>query len=171
VLDLYAGGRVLLTGTELSEAEMTRADGTAALIERYLAIVENDGYERFGELLTDDCTFTLMPIGRTWSGREEVMSAVMAAGSSRTHDSQSKVNITNWFTNNEYLVVEYEHGALVGGVRLKIDGYCWVFHIRDGQFDSMREYINPSSVAMSMLISPALRVLPLLARWRRRPNG
>jgi hypothetical protein len=83
-------------GTELNEAEMTRADGAAALIERYLAIVENDDYEGFGELLTDDCTFTLMPISRTWSGRDDVMSAVMAAGSSRTHDSRSKVNITNW---------------------------------------------------------------------------
>ncbi|MCW2649269.1 MAG: nuclear transport factor 2 family protein [Mycobacterium sp.] len=96
------------------------------------------------------------------------MSAVMAAGSSRTHDSQSKINITNWFTNNEYLVVEYEHAALVGGVRLRIDGYCWVFHIRDGRFESMREYINPSSAVVSMSLSLVLRALPLLARWRPR---
>jgi hypothetical protein len=75
-------------------------DAVPKLIERYLDIVANDDYERFGELLTHDCTFTLMPIGRTWRGREDVMSAVMAAGSSRTHDCQSKVNITNWFTNN-----------------------------------------------------------------------
>jgi hypothetical protein len=109
-----------------------------------------------------------MPIGRTWRGREDVMSAVMAAGSSRTHDSQSKINITNWFTNNEYLVVEYEHAALVGGVRLRIDGYCWVFHIRDGRFESMREYINPSSAVVSMSLSLVLRALPLLARWRPR---
>jgi uncharacterized protein (TIGR02246 family) len=136
------------------------------LIERYLAIVADDDYERFGELLTDDCTFTLMPIGHAWRGRDNVMSAVMAAGSRRTHDSQSKVTITNWFTNNEYLVVEYEHGALVGGVRVKIDGYCWVFHIRDGRFDSMREYINPSSAGTSILLSLVLRAYPLLARWR-----
>src|ERR1700738_3182720 len=96
-------------------------DAVPKLIERYLDIVANDDYERFGELLTNDCTFTLMPIGRTWRGRADVMSAVMAAGSSRTHDSQSKVNITNWFTNNEYLVVEYEHAAVVSGIRLKID--------------------------------------------------
>jgi hypothetical protein len=107
---------------------VTETDGavTNHLIERYLAIVANDDYERFGELLTDDCSFTLMPIGRTWRGRNNVMSAVMAAGSRRTHDSRLKVNITNWFTNNEYLVVEYEHAALVRGVRVKIDGYCWV---------------------------------------------
>jgi uncharacterized protein (TIGR02246 family) len=92
------------------------------LIKRYLAIVANDDYERFGALLTDDCSFTLMPIGHTWSGRDNVMSAVMAAGRRRAHDSRSKVNITNWFNSDEYLVVEYAHDALVGGVRVKIDG-------------------------------------------------
>jgi hypothetical protein len=102
-----------------------------------------------------------MPIGHTWRGRDNVMSAVMAAGSRRTHDSQSKVSITNWFTNNEYLVVEYEHGALVGGVRVKIGGYCCVFHIRDGRFVSMREYINPSSAGTSILLSLVLRAYRL----------
>ena len=43
---------------------MPETDGAVTrLIERYLAIVTDDDYERFGELLTDDCTFTLMPIG------------------------------------------------------------------------------------------------------------
>jgi hypothetical protein len=106
---------------------MTETDGAVTnLIERYSTIVADDDYERFGELLTEDCSLTLMPIGHTWTGRDNVMSAVMAAGSRRTHDSQSKVKVTNWFASNEYLVVEYEHGALVGGVRVNIDGYCWV---------------------------------------------
>jgi ketosteroid isomerase-like protein len=149
---------------------VTEADGvvTNRLIQRYLAIVATDDYEQFGELLTDDCRFTLMPIGHTWRGRNNVMSAVMAAGNRRTHDSRSKVNITNWFTNNEYLVVEYEHAARVRGIPVKIDGYCWVFHIRDGRFDSMREYINPSNAGMSILLSLVLRAYPLLARRRAR---
>lgn len=146
---------------------MTDTDGAVKnLIERYLAIVTNDDYEQFGELLSDDCTFTLMPIGHTWRGRRDVMRAVMAAGRRRTHDSRSRVNVTNWFTNDEYLVVEYDHGALVGGIRVKIDGYCWVFHIRDGRFDLMREYINPSNAATSLLLSLVLRAYPCLARWR-----
>jgi uncharacterized protein (TIGR02246 family) len=153
-----------LRGADVAENGSTVTN----LIERYLAIVANDDYERFAELLTDDCSFTLMPIGHTWRGSDDVMSAVMAAGRSRTHDSRSKVNITNWFTNDEYLVVEYKQSALVGGVRVKIDGYCWVFHIRDGRFDSMREYINPSNPATGILLSLALRTYPLLARWRAR---
>src|SRR6201998_3819565 len=146
---------------------MTETDGAVAnLIERYLTIVADDDYERFGELLTDDCSFTLMPIGHTWTGRDKVMSAVMAAGSRRTHDSQSKVKVTNWFANNEYLVVEYQHGALVGGVVVNIAGYCWGFDVRDG--DSMREYINPSGAGTSVLLNLVLRAYPLLARWRAR---
>src|ERR1700745_1616782 len=131
---------------------MTETDGAVTnLIERYLTIVADDDYERFGELLTEDCSLTLMPIGHTWTGRDNVMSAVMAAGSRRPHGSQSKVKVTNWFANNEYLVVEYEHGALVGGVRVNIHGYCWVFHVRDG--DSRREYIDRSGAGTSLLFN------------------
>jgi len=167
---MAAGAPLRFDSTDrLREADVTDTDGAATnLIERYLAIVADDDYERFGELLTDDCSFTLMPIGHTWSGRDNVMNAVMAAGRSRTHDRRCGVNVTNWFTDGEYLVVEYEHGALVGGIRVKIDGYCWVFHIRHGRFDSMREYINPSNPATSVLLSFVLRAYPFLAQWRAR---
>ncbi len=35
------------------------------LIQTYLEIVATDNYEHFGTLLTEDCTFSLMPIGHT----------------------------------------------------------------------------------------------------------
>ena len=86
-----------------------------------------------------------------------------------TEACRRKVDITTWFTNDEHLVVEYEHAALVGGVRVKIDGYCSVFHIRDARFDSKRRsYINPSNPATSILLSLVLRAYPFLARWRAR---
>jgi hypothetical protein len=47
-------------------------------------------------------------------------------------------------------------------------GAGWVFHIRDARFDSMREYINPSNPATSILLSLVLRAYPFLARWRAR---
>jgi ketosteroid isomerase-like protein len=142
------------------------------LIERYLEIVANDDYAAFGELLTDDCEFRLMPTGHVWKGRERVMNVVTAAGGSRAHDDRSKVEVTNWFTNDEYLVVEYEHSAIVARLlHFRIDGYCWVFHIRDGRFDSMREYINPGGLVTTLLLSLALRALPLLSRLRARRSG
>ncbi|MFD0366067.1 nuclear transport factor 2 family protein [Nocardia sp. GCM10030253] len=144
---------------------MTSSDaGSEDLIERYLEVVANHDYERFGELLTDDCEFTLVPIGHTWRGRADVVGALTVSGNTNSHNGRSMVQITNWFTNDEYVVVEYERGAIVGGVRLNIDGYCWIAHIRDGRFDSIREYINPSNPGIAILLSFVLRGYPRLTR-------
>jgi ketosteroid isomerase-like protein len=137
-----------------------------SLVDRYFEIVANDSYETFGELITDDCTFSLMPIGRTFHGRTDVMAFVQMAGGRRAHDQRSRVTITNWFAADEYLVVEYAHRAIINPfrVRITIDGYCWIFHIRDGKFDAIREYINPSKLSTGLLLSFVMRIAVLLKR-------
>jgi ketosteroid isomerase-like protein len=144
------------------------SEATRRLVAKYLEIVATDDYGQFGDLLTDDCTFSLMPIGRTFTGREDVMAFTSRAGGSRTHDERSKVTITNWFSTDDHLVVEYEHAAVAMGVRVKIDGYCWVFHIRDGKFDVVREYVNPSSIVVSFLVNVVMRILPYAWRLKGR---
>lgn len=98
------------------------------------------------------------------------MGFVMAAGGARKHDNKSHIEITNWFTTGDYLCVEYTHHLIVKAFRYrtKIDGYCLVFHIRDGKFDEIREYINPSGIAMGILTTYILRILPLAARLKAR---
>lgn len=83
------------------------------LIHAYLEIVATDDYKDFGTLLTEDCTFSLMPSGHTFKGRQAIMAFTEIAGGSRTHDKQSKVAIKNWFTDSHYLCVEYDHTAIV----------------------------------------------------------
>ncbi len=146
------------------------------LIQRYLKIVATDDYADFGSLLTDDCTFSLMPIGHTVTGRQEIMAFVEMAGGSRNHDERSQVVVNNWFTDGRYLCMEYEHTAIVKALhlRIKIDGYCWVFRIREGKFDAIREYINPSHLFMSLLLAIMLRFLPITLRrnaQRDQPTG
>ena len=140
------------------------------LIHRYLEIVSNDDYEDFGKLLTDDCTFTLMPSGRTFKGRQEITAFTLLAGGSRTHTKRSKVVIKNWFTDGQYLCVEYDHTAIIQALHLRItiDGYCYVFHMRDGKFDAIREYINPSSFIMNFCLICALKLVPFLAKAKLR---
>jgi len=53
------------------------------LIHAYLEIVATDDYENFGTFLTDDCTFSLMPSGHTFSGRQDIMAFVELAGGNR----------------------------------------------------------------------------------------
>ncbi len=140
------------------------------LIHTYLEIVRTDNYSDFGALLADDCTFSLMPIGYTFKGRQDIMDFVETAGNRRQHDQESMVVISNWFTDGRFLCVEYDHTAIVKALhlRIKIDGYCWVFHIQDGKFDAIREYINPSHLPMGFIMAIVLRFVPLLARRNAR---
>lgn len=157
-------------GTEGPRRQQVQTKTNDRLINEYFEIVKSDAYDRFGDIITDDCTFALMPIGHTFKGRKDVMGFVMSAGGARKHDRRSHVRITNWFTSGEYLCVEYEHELIVRLLRYrtKIDGYCLVFHMRDGKFDEIREYINPSGIAMGIMTTYILRILPLAAKIKAR---
>src|SRR5246127_70346 len=104
--------------------------GTEQLIQAYFRMVEEDDCAGVGSLLTEDATWTIVPIGYTWTGRRAVESMAVAAGRTRRHDERSHVEITNWFTDGEQLCVEYRHKLILGrlGRRVTIDGYCLVFH-------------------------------------------
>jgi ketosteroid isomerase-like protein len=138
------------------------------LIEAYFRMVEEDDYAGVGAILTDDATWTIMPIGYTWTGRRAIESMAGAAGRTRRHDARSHVEIKNWFTDGEHLCVEYRHRLIVGGLGLRLiaDGYCFVFHMRDGRFDAIREYINPPNIAAGLMMYLLLPLLPYLSRRR-----
>jgi len=143
------------------------------LIEAYFRMVEEDDYAAVGSFLTDDATWTIVPIGYTWSGRHAIESMALAAGRRRRHDERSHVEIKNWFTDGEHLCVEYKHKLIVGGLRLRltVDGYCLVLHMRDGRFDAIREYINPPNMAAGLLLYVLLPVLPHLSRRHPAPRS
>src|SRR5260370_7731728 len=113
--------RTQKAGETMQEKVISQAN--EALIQAYLERVASDDYKDFGTLLTDDCTFSLMPIGYTFKGRQEVMAFAETAGNRRTHDEQSKVVISNWFTNATYLYVESHPPLIINAfpVRTNID--------------------------------------------------
>lgn len=138
------------------------------LIQSYFRMVEEDDYAGVGSILTDDATWTIVPIGYTWTGRRAIESMAVAAGRTRRHDERSHVEIMNWFTDGEHLCVVYKHKLIVPGLRLRLtaDGYCLIFHMRDGRFDAIREYINPRGVGAGLMMYLLLPLLPYLARRR-----
>jgi ketosteroid isomerase-like protein len=136
--------------------------------QAYFRMVEQDDYAGVGAILTDDATWTIVPIGYTWTGRRAIESMAMAAGRSRRHDARSHIEIKHWFTDGEHLCVEYTHKAIVPGLGLRptIDGYCLVFHMRDGRFDAIREYINPPNIVVGLAMYVVLPLLPPMSRRR-----
>jgi ketosteroid isomerase-like protein len=142
------------------------------LIKEYLDIAVNasEDFERFLNILTDDCVYRITPPGRVFRGKGQLRAFVRKAMGSRTHNTESKIKIRNWFTDGENLCVEYFHGALATRFHFKIrENVCFVFHMRNGKFDKLHEYVDTSG---SMLVGFGLKMLPLISKGESsKPTG
>ena len=136
------------------------SDENRKLISDYLDIAENEpeNFDRFTSLLSDGCTWALMPPGILLNGLENVKMFVRMAMKSRKHDERTNVKIHNWFADNEKFCVEYYHAAFVAGMRVK-ENICLVCHMTDGKFDKVNEYIDTSG---SRIIGMGLKFMPLI---------
>lgn len=141
-----------------------------ALVEDLLDLMENDSenLERTMEMLTPDCTWVIEPGMTEYHGTEELRSLVGLAMSGRTHDETHKIEVVNCFADNENICVEYTHsaritGKMTAGIRASLKPgaarYCITYHIRDGKFDRVHEYINSPSLWLSFLLPIALKYL------------
>jgi uncharacterized protein YggL (DUF469 family) len=151
------------------------SDDNQALVKNMLEIVANDSenLERTMSYLTDDCVWVMEPGGTEYQGFEQLKAFVDVAMSGRTHDkSEHKIEIYNWFANDENLCIEYTHGALstgkyTFGLRLKlktgVSRYCITYHMREGKIDRVHEYICSTSRLYSCLMPIILNRLHKLA--------
>lgn len=141
-----------------------------ALVAEMLDLIVNDSenLERTMDLLTEDAVWVLEPGGAEYHGAREIRTFVRIAMAGRTHDLSNRIEITNWFANDENLCVEYGHGAVTTGsytagvrVRLKASStrFCTTYHIRDGRFDQVHEYINGTSWWLNLLLPVGLGLL------------
>jgi ketosteroid isomerase-like protein len=152
--------------------QFTLSDANERLIKEYLDIAVNasEDFERFLKILTDDCVYRITPPGRVFKGKDQLSAFVKKAMGSRTHNTESKIEIRNWFTDGENLCVEYFHGALATRLHIKIrENVCFVFHMRDGKFDRLHEYVDTSG---SVLVGFGLNMLPLITKGESsKPTG
>ncbi len=138
----------------------------AALVKEYLDIAVNapEDLVRFARLLSDDCTWSIMPPCITIVGLAQVKSFTKMAMRSRAHDAGSKIEIRNWFADGDNFCVEYFHGAIVTRLHLRVtENVCLVCHMREGKFDRVHEYVDTSR---SVLIGLGLKFLPLILKVR-----
>ncbi len=158
---------VMMQGKALNQAN-------EVLIQEYLDIVANDSenLDRTMGLMADDCVWVMEPTGDTYRGREEIEVFVGIAMSGRTHQGHYRIQVSHWFTDGEYLCIEYTHGAKLTGVysagikaKLKpgISRYCITFHMRDGTFDWAHEYIQGTTLLTNFAMPLMLKRMKRLA--------
>jgi hypothetical protein len=144
------------------------------LIEDLLDLMENDSenLERTMSYLADDCVWVMEPGGTEYHGKREIREFVDIAMGGRIHDETHKTKITNWFASKENICVEYTHGVkstgtfTVGlkiGVKTGISRYCITYHMRNGKFDRVHEYINATSFWYNLFLPLLLGSLHWLA--------
>ena len=153
-------------------------EANEALVKELLDIVANDSenLERTLKCLSDDCVWVMEPGGTQYHGIGEIEAFVGIAISGRTHNkSKHRIEITNWFADSENLCVEYTHGAILTGkftagirgtIKAGVSRYCITYHIRNGKFDRVHEYINATSWALNGLAPLALAYLRRLTTKR-----
>ena len=141
-----------------------------ALVAEMLDLIVNDSenFERKMNLLTDDAVWVLEPGGIEYHGAREIRTFVRIAMAGRTHEQSHRIEITNWFADDDNLCIEYGHGGVTTGtytagmkVRMnaKSSRFCITYHIRDGKFDRVHEYINGTSWWLNLLSPLGLGLL------------
>ncbi len=151
------------------------SDANRTLVKEMLDLVANDSenLERTMSYLTVDCVWVMEPGGTEYHGFEQLKAFIGIAMSGRTHDKgEFKIEILNWFNDDENLCIEYTHGAALtckftygfkGKVKAGVSRYCITYHMRDGKIDRVHEYINATSWLYSCLMPVMLGRLHRLA--------
>ena len=134
------------------------------LLEEMLDLMVNDSenLERTLKHFTEDCVWVMEPGGTEYRGMEQLRTYIGIAMSGRTHDKDShRIEIVGAFGDEENLCIEYTHGMvatgkLTGGYKTRVKTgilrYCITYHIREGRFDRVHEYINSTSTAYNVLL-------------------
>jgi len=142
------------------------------LINEFVDAMAADDKVRVLKLISDHCTWLVVPWGYTAKGREEVEAFLGVAETTRTHKDQGqKIEINRWFTDDEYLCVEITNVASLSFLpNVKASQpICLVLHMSGGKFDSVHEYFS-APFPLNLLI----RLVPLITRIRlaarRRPK-
>jgi hypothetical protein len=144
------------------------------LIQEYLDIVEHDSenLERTMRLFADDILFELEPTGDVYRGKQAMQAFVNVAMSGRIHTGHYSIKITNWFTDGEQLCIEYTHGGILTGVYTAgikarfeqgVARYCITYHMCNGRFDRMHEFIQGTTFLANLAMPFALKRIKRLA--------
>lgn len=119
------------------------------------AVARGD-WDQVGGYLAADCVWTLMPPGRTFHGRAEIVGFLQGGWVAAA--SREGTEVRNEFATDEWGVFEYtsrgtidadraaRFGSLIGVDAAKLVGasfevpVCFVYHVNGGEIDRVNEY-------------------------------
>src|SRR5215831_11163557 len=135
------------------------------LIQEFIDAMRADDKAHVLRLISDNCTWLVVPWGYTARGYEEVAAFLGVAQTTRTHETATgqHIEINGWFTDGEHLCVEITNIASFSWLKSvkAAQRICLVLHMRNGTVDRVHEYFKAP-----FPISLIIRLVPLVARMR-----
>lgn len=144
-------------------------------IDEILDIMMNDSEnpKRLLPYLADDCVWTIEPGGSTYKGSMQIQKFIEVA---LAHKPKNKnipkgITLTNKFSDNENLCIEYSHLFMLGHTfsffnKMNVR-HCNTYHIENGKIKSIHEYAGISSWWFGLVMQAALRYI----HWETKKNG
>jgi steroid delta-isomerase-like uncharacterized protein len=143
------------TSKEHLEPRERRVRDNLALMQRYFDLLFSKDMDSMLELIDDHIEWLVVPTGTVISGKQ-----MLAAGAKQhwgaTPDRVKK--LVNLFADENYACMEYiTEGTLTGrvdfgsvaipptGLKYELQ-VCFVFHLKDGKIDRVREYFDMETV-------------------------
>jgi steroid delta-isomerase-like uncharacterized protein len=130
---------------------------TESFAEKFKKIYLGDDLDGFMQLVDKDAVWTFMATGEKFQGTEQIRKLAEKAMAGRIHTKDLHMEITNMFSGEEQVCIEYlhraimpEHGTITGsppaGTEIAVP-ICLTIHIKNGKLDRVDEYLDLATLS------------------------
>jgi uncharacterized protein (TIGR02246 family) len=125
---------------------MAKVLDSKSVLQQYVAAIAAGDEQTIRELFAEDATWTLaagdLPMSGTWTGRDAILGEFLATALSRYEPGSLEVEVTGMIAEGEQVALQWTTRAVTRGGRRYENDCIGVFTIRDGQIQSVREYMD-----------------------------
>jgi ketosteroid isomerase-like protein len=125
---------------------------TESFAQKFKKIYLGDDLDGFMLLVDKDAVWTFMATGKKFSGIDQIRKSAEKAMAGRIHTKDLHMEITNMFSGEEQVCIEYlhrgimpAHGTITGspaaGTEVAVP-ICITMHVKNGKFDRFNEYMD-----------------------------
>jgi ketosteroid isomerase-like protein len=119
-----------------------------SVIQKFRTPLPGDDVDEFMQLVDKDAVWTFMATGEKFRGPDQIRMCAERAIAGRLHTKDKHVEVTNLFSTEDQLCIEYlyrpvvpEHGTASAGTEIGVPT-CITMHVKNGKFDRFNEYVD-----------------------------
>ena len=130
---------------------------TESFAQRFKKIYLGDDLDGFMQLVDTDAVWSFMATGEKFQGIEQIRTAAEKAMAGRIHTKDLHMELTNMFSGEEQVCIEYlhrglmpEHSTITGsppaGTEIAVP-ICITMRVKNGKFDRFDEYLDLATLS------------------------